>query len=508
MARSLAVFTGVLLLAAELVAAPKLAALFTDHAVLQRGVPVPVWGSAAPGERVELSYRDIKISAVADASGRWRVTLPVMDVGAPAELSVRGDGTVSARDVVVGDVWVISGQSNMAWPLSKDDGGQEALAGPELPWLRELKVPSRVAEQDAVDTAASWDPADARSAGAFSAVGYYFARHLYPDGSVPVGLVNASAGGTVIEAWMGPGALRASVHGGAVASRWSDVLARYPEAKARYDVAMAEWTEGKNKAVAAGEKYAARAPSRPVGPGHAMQPSGLYHGMIAPLMPAAVRGVVWYQGESNVVRPSEYADLLGAMMKDWRSGFQNAGLPFYIVQLPKYADPKFSWAEVRLGQAKAVAEDPCAHLIVTIDQGDSRDKHPRSKSEVGRRIARSVSYHDFGDKRSGDAPTLKRAWRDGLVARLVFESGGERLVFRQPESGRVSFQLAGPDGKFVPAQAEFNDGVVSVRAETVREPTRLRYLDDNNPSPSLFSESGLCVGPFLVEQLETQNGND
>jgi sialate O-acetylesterase len=280
-------------------------------------------------------------------------------------------------------------------------------------------------------------------------VAFHFARQLYRDGSVPVGLLNASRGGSVIEAWLSPSALAATPHtapGGAVP----------PDAR----------------------------------------PSGLYHGMVQPLLPVALRGVIWYQGESNVLRPADYAGLLKSLIAGWRADFADAQLPFLVVQLPNYADRKFSWWQLRAAQAQAVAESARAHLAVTIDLGEARDKHPRDKAEVGRRLALLARRHVFGEPVVAEAPRVRAAWRrDGAVV-VEFEPSPGGLVGRTPAASGPSWEVAGEDGRFVSAEGTVDGDRVVVAAAAVPQPRTVRYLAHNNPVPRVFSREGLPVAPF------------
>ena len=430
-------------------AAPRPAALFSEHAVLQRGKPVPIWGEGAPGEAIAVEYREVSARTVADATGRWRVVLPAMAAAGPATLTVRGTSAVVIRDVVVGDVWLVAGQSNLEWPLAKTVGAAEVIAAADLPWLRHLKVPHRVAGDPTRDLSAPWVVSSPQTAGGFSAVAFHFVRQLYRDDSVPVGLLNASRGGSVIEAWLGPSALAATPH---------------------------------------------TVPGGPL-PSDA-RPSGLYHGMVHLLLPAALRGVDWYQGESNVLRPAEYAGLLKSLIAGWRVDFADPGLPFLVVQLPNYADGKFPWWQLRAAQAQVVSEVPRAYLAVTIDLGEARDKHPRDKAELGRRLALLARRHVFGEPVVAEAPRVRAAWRRDAAAEVEFETAPGGMVERASTASGPTWEVAGEDGRFVAAEGRVDGDRVVVAAAVVPQPRSVRYLAHNNPVPRLFSREGLPVAPF------------
>ena len=484
------------LMACAAQAAPKPAPLFSDHAVLQREVPVPVWGTAAPGEKITVTYRETIVSTVADSAGRWRVELPPMRASVSADLVIAGAGTVVARDVAVGDVWLLTGQSNMEWPLAKSDGADAAAAAADLPWLRHLKVPHRVSDRAQEEFHAGWVRSSPVAAPAFSAVGFFLARHLYGNGAVPVGLLNVSYGGTIIESWLGPRAVEAAASGANVRRRWSEVIAAFPGRQAQYEAARAAWERAKGRVGLGGVTDVPREPRRPDGPGSVIQPSGLYHGMLTPVLPCAVKGVLWYQGESNVGRPDEYADLLAAMIRGWRHDFQNSRLPFFVVQLPNYADRNFSWWQLRHAQAKVATEVPHTYLAVTIDLGESRDKHPRNKEEVGRRLALLARRHLLGEKITAEAPRLKSVVRQDSAAVVEFAKESDELIWRATAVGSPALEVAGADGVFIPATGRLEGGRLFLSAEAVPEPHFVRYLAQNDPAPCLFTRGGLPVAPF------------
>lgn len=483
-------------LAAVGTAAPIPGAPFTDLAVLQRDRVVPVWGTANPGERIRVSFRQVTADTVTGTDRIWRVNLPPLVPGPASDLVITGDTTVTLHGVVVGDVWLISGQSNAEWPLSKSDATDSAALSTMAPWLRTLRVPHRVSHEDESRIGAHWSLGTSPGVQDISAVGFCFVRHLYPQGGIPIGLIQVAYGGTVIEAWLSPRALQQAPAGPAALQRWNEVLTRWPVAEASWLAAKETWARAKAEAERTGSRFVLSPPRAPIGPGHPSQVSGLHHGMLAPLLPSALKGVIWYQGESNVGRPEEYSGLLAALIADWRRRFEQEDLPFLLVQLPNYRDPRDAWWKLRDAQAQVARETPGCHLAVTIDQGASRDKHPRNKDEVGRRLALLARRHVFAESVEAEAPSVVSALREGSRVRLEFLPTNPLLRLRPAAPASISFELAGSDGIFHSATARLAGRGVSVESPEVSEPSMVRYLQHNDPLPILFTATGLPVAPF------------
>lgn len=438
--------------AAEVTFAP----LLRDGAVLQRDQSIAVWGRAAAGEKVQVRFADQAVSTTTPASGRWRVTLKPLKVSAqPAELVASGNNTVRIRDVLVGDVWLCSGQSNMAWLVRNSQAAPAEIAAAKFPLIRHFKVALTAAEQPQEDVAGEWTTCSPATAGDFSAVAYYFARDLHQQTGVPIGIVNSSWGGTQIEAWMSERTLRANPAAAAIYARWEERLAAYPAQQAAHAVALKEWQANQAAAKRAGKPFKARAPAPPEGPGSRWRPAALYEGMIAPLVPYGFRGALWYQGESNAARHAEYASLFTAMIKQWRADFGQR-LPFYFVQLANFESRAGNtgdvWAFLREAQQQALAL-PATGMAVTIDIGDPKDIHPRNKQEVGRRLALHARSQLYRQKLETDGPMFKTAKRAGSELRVMFtHARGLRLEPAQAD-GRIAFEVAGADRNFVPATA-------------------------------------------------------
>lgn len=485
-------------LAADVTPAP----VFTDHAVLQRGKPVPVWGTAEPGETVEVQFGRHSAHSVADDKGAWRLDLPALEASSePAELTIRGKNTIVLKDVLVGEVWLASGQSNMEWILRNSyDRPLEVAASKSLSRIRELKVPRATSGTPLSSFKASWVVAGPETVGEFSAVAFHMAKELHLALGVPVGILNTTWGGTQIEAWMSAKVLDSEESFKVVGERWAETMAKYPERKAVWEKAKAEWEAEKAAAEAAGRRFTQQAPRAPVGPGFPSTPSGLYNAMLHPLLPYGIAGFIWYQGEANAGRASEYAKLFPAMIRSWRTDFGDDQLPFYWVQLAKFAagsPDDVTWAGLREAQHKTL-ELPATGEVLTIDIGDVGDIHPRNKADVGRRFARLALNRHYGIAMPDSGPLYAASERNGnsFTVKFTEVQGGLRTQARELKG----FELAGDDRNFVPAEAriEGKDTVV-VRSAAVAKPVAVRYAWRNAPEAGLINSEGLPAAPFRTD---------
>ena len=482
---------------AALFAAVTPAPLFQDNAILQRDKPVPVWGVAAAGEKVTIAFAGQTKSTITAADGRWSVTLdPLLANAEPATLTIAGENTVTLSNILVGEVWIASGQSNMAWALINTYDRTIDIASSANPLVREIKIAKKVADAPVATTSGSWLAASPETSGYFSAIAYYFARDVHALVGVPVGIINSSWGGTRAEAWTDSGTLAGAAFGH-VHEAWQKTLANYPANKAKYDADLAAWTEEQAAAKAANQPFTKRAPSAPWGPGHHATPAGLYNAMIAPLVPYAIRGTIWYQGEANAGQAARYADLFPAMITGWRAQFGQGDFPFYWVQLANYHDNNptaTNWAFLREAQTKTLAL-PATGQAVIIDIGDVSDIHPRNKKDVGRRLARLALKNDYGfDKLVAHGPTMRNAERYGTGFKVTFTHTDGGLI--APLNELAGFELAGEDEVFKPAEAKIEGTTVIVTSVEVAEPAAVRYAWRNAPLAGLFNKEGLPAVPF------------
>ena len=502
--RSRLLFSGLLLWTLTARADVVLAPLFRDGAVLQQSKPVPVWGRAVSGEKVTVAFGGQTVGATAGADGRWTVVLAPLAASAQgADLVVRGQNTVTVHDVVVGEVWLCSGQSNMEWPVERAQDAAMEIAAAHYPLIRQIQIQQTVADTPRETVGGEWQAASPATVGKFTAVGYFFARDLFQKLGVPIGIVHSSWGGTPVESWLSPAALASNPAFQVVGERWRENLAGYPANKAAYDTALAGWT--KAEAAAQAQGTAAHAaflkrqprPRAPRGPGDSWTPAGLFNGMINPLLPYALRGALWYQGESNSERPSEYRALFAALITGWRAHFGQGDFPFYWVSLANYKMPSdptgVAFAFLREAQAQALAL-PNTGQALAIDIGNPDNIHPTNKQEVGRRlalIAKARIYHIPCD------------WSGPVFAGATPERGAMRVRFAHDEGGLVahdrpvqSLEIAGADRKFHPAQGRIEGAMLVVSAREVPAPVAVRYAWKNAPEANLFNGAGLPTTPF------------
>jgi sialate O-acetylesterase len=507
-----------------------LPALFGDHMVLQAGVRVPMWGWAAPGEAVTVEFRGERHTVRASASGEWLVYLGPLVAGGPDELRVAGEtwrnfsrdhdswappeklrlthlrnygvNVLTIRDVMVGEVWLCGGQSNMEWPVAAVAEAERELAGADRPRLRLFTQDRVVASQPQRFAAGRWAASTAQTVRDFSAVCAVFGQQLQDALGVPVGLLDNSWDGTYIESWIPREALERIPESKPWLELWHQYGRDYPAAQAEFARRLEEWERRAAAAKAAGRPIPA-SPGQPRGPGHKYRPYGLFNGMVAPLAPYGLRGVAWYHGEGNAERAAEYETLLVTLIGEWRAAWRSPDLPFLIVQLPNYAQqyaPAGAWAAIREAQAKA-AERTGSHLTVTLDLGDSGDIHPRRKRPFGERLAATALGRVYG--RPGFpsmGPVFQTMKVEGPRVRLRFRhAGGLRL--RPREDGWSGFLLAGGDRVFHRAARAWLEGEeVLVESPAVPRPAAVRYAWEDDPPSTLTDATGLPAPPFRTDQ--------
>src|SRR5215213_7101182 len=628
----------------------RLPAIISDNMVLQHGVKVRIWGNARPGERVTVSLKDKSASTVADAQGHWQVWLDPLKAGGPLELTVKGDNVLTIKNVLAGEVWLCSGQSNMEWPLANTIGGADAVAHANYPEIRLFTVTKNTSTTPLADLEGHWVVTTADDAAHFSAVGYFFGRELYQHLKVPIGLINSSWGGTPAEAWTRHDALASSPELKPILDKYESSLNALPQAKEAYARALAAWEE-KNLYIDAGNKgealgYADPASSTSdwskmdlpkqfetagllidgavwfrkelelpvswagkdlvlnlppiddldttylngtkigatgrdtpnsymvprkyvvpgslvragrnviavrvfdsageggfsrggafsIGPGGAEaialggvweykveqalepkhpdwgsrpeavgvsnqnNPSVLYNAMIAPLVGFAIRGVIWYQGESNAGRAYQYRTLFPTMIRVWRSAW-GSNFPFYFVQLANWhankAEPDESdWAELREAQMMTLRE-PQTGMAVTIDIGDVNDIHPRNKLDVGRRLAAWALADTYNQKVIPSGPLFDSYNVKGDQIRIRFKhADGLKTSDGGPLKG---FAIAGEDRHFVWADARIEGDTVIVLSPKISKPVAVRYGWADNPIANLYNKAGLPASPFRTD---------
>lgn len=487
------------LLSAGVWADVTLPALLTDHMVVQRGLPVHVWGKAAPGEAVAVTFYGETRSGAADATGNWSVFLPPEEAGGPLEMTIQGANRIVLKDVMIGDVWIASGQSNMEWPVRNSANAAAEIAAAKHPRIRLFRVENTVATYPLDDAVAKpWAVCSPETVAGFSAVAYFFGRDLLDQKQVPIGLIETAWGGTPAEAWTSLRSLSADASLMPVFAQWARLTDGYAQAKVRREQQLAAWEKSVAEAKSAGKQP----PAFPWQPNEkfSWSPAGLYNAMIAPLTPFPIRGAIWYQGESNADRERAplYARLFQTMIQDWRRAWGQGDFPFLFVQLANFkAGPDAQWPVVREAQRQALSMANTG-MAVTIDIGEAADIHPRNKQEVGRRLALAARAIAYGEKLVYSGPLFRQATPEGAALRLWFDQSGTGLEARG--GSPRGFEIAGADGKFVAAEARIDGGTVLVSSSLTAAPRSVRYAWSDNPEANLFNSAGLPASPFLTPQ--------
>jgi sialate O-acetylesterase len=441
----------------------KLHGLFQDHMVLQRDMKVPIWGTADPGEMVKVTMNvdgqktSAAATTTADDKGKWMVTLHPMTAGGPITVKVEGKANnIQLTDVLVGEVWICSGQSNMEWSLQQTRDPKDVIANSKNDKIRLFDVPKKPNATPQTELGAAstekngrefgkWLECEPKTVPTFSGVGYFFGRKLEKDLKVPVGLINSSWGGTAAERWTSKA-----------------VMENNPELK--------------------GAKG-----------------SDLYNGMIVPLEPFAFRGVIWYQGESNAAKPKQYFHLMNAMIKNWRDDWKQGDFPFLTVQLAPW-EPGGNWPELREAQLYTSLKVPNSAMAVITDGGDPaapKDIHPKDKAIVGERLALAAEALACGKKVEFIGPQFSGVKFEGDKAILTFKHIGGGL--KAKGDVLTGFTIAGKDGKFVKGEATIMENTVVVRSPEVAQPTAVRYGWSAVPVCNLYNAEGLPASPFRTD---------
>ena len=454
----------------------KTAAVFSDHMVLQRDKPVPVWGWADAGESITVEFADQKKSAIADASGKWEVKLDPMTASAESRVLVvqseKPDRKVQVDDVLVGEVWLGSGQSNMAMRVSGAQNYKNEQTSANHPLIRTFSEVSKGASKPQADGSGKWTVCAPDTVGTFSATLYFFGRELQRELKVPVGLINSSVGGTPIESW-----IAADVQ----SPKWKTPASPKPKAPAP-------------------QRKAAPGPAanRPAATERKNDIGGLFNGKIAPLIPFALRGVLWYQGEANTHpgKSAFYQEQLPVLITDWRKRW-NEELPFAWVQLPNYNRPGDGWSVVREAMLKTLRL-PNTGMAITVDIGEATNIHPKNKQEVGRRLslwALGTVYQKKVPATSGPLPAGHEIKNNQITISFKHTDGG--LVAKDGEL--TGFLIAGRDKQWKPAQATINGDKVIVSNPEVANPVAVRYAWASVAVCNLFNGVGLPASPFRTD---------
>ncbi|MDZ4783257.1 MAG: sialate O-acetylesterase [Planctomycetia bacterium] len=436
--------------------------IFTDHMVLQRELPIPVWGTGQPGEKVSVRMAGHSAETTVDDQGHWHVELDALPAGGPHRLVIEGHFRAAVRDVLVGEVWLASGQSNMQWTINRSSEAEKVVAASSHPNIRLFTVPRRSTEEPEWNVNGAWEVCGPESTPEFSAVAYHFGVALHEKLGIPIGMVSTNYGGTPAEAWMSKESLAAN-----------EMVKYYVD--------------------------------QPRDLSNAQRPYGLYNAMVHPLAPMAVRGAIWYQGESNAGRAYEYKTLFPAMIADWRRAFRQPEMPFLFVQLAPFMDKTSEpgdseWAELRDSQRLTAQNDKRTAMAVITDVGDEKDIHPVWKQPVGERLALAARAIAYGEEVEfqGAEPDTQHVGNALIKIKFSHVAGG----LQAKDGPLTGFAIAGEDGKFVNATAEIvGQDEVDVRSDAVPEPKYVRYGWANFPQGNLWNGAGLPTSPFKTDEF-------
>ncbi len=473
--------------------------------VLQQKQKVPIWGTAEAGEAITVTFGGKKKSAVADANGKWRVDLDPMNANSMGQsMKVVGKNTIELTDILIGEVWLVAGQSNMQRLLRETANGDAVQAAATHPNIRLFNASREVAFKKKQGKLGEWAGCSPKSVAEFSAAGYYFGVEMEHELKVPIGLLNSSYGGSQAEAWTPVEYLNANPDLKATVERTKIWDAERAQVRIGYDAAIKKWREDQDKAKAAGAR-----PSPSPGVPDALRDyriaSSIYDGMIAPLTPFAIKGAFWYQGESNEARAEQYNILLPVMIRSWRERWGQGNFPFGIIQLPNYRGVKpepeeAPWSFIREAERKTALSDKNAGLIVTIDIGEAGDIHPKNKLDVGKRLAVWALKNYYGRKRLVEPPVLIKSESAGGKVVLTFDSVGTGLKIKDGDK-LDEFAIAGTDKKWLWAEAKIvAKNKIEVWSPKIAAPQAVRYAFNSNPKhPNLTNDSGLPASPFRTD---------
>lgn len=477
--------------------------LFCNHAVLQQGAPVPIWGTADEGEVVEVRFRGHQVSTTTK-DGKWRVQLPAMRAGGPDTMTIQGENTIRLKDVLVGEVWICSGQSNMERQLGLRAGQQpidnyEAEAArANYPRIREFQVARATSDTRLAEVSGAWKVCDPESVLDFSAVGYFFASELFQAIDTPIGIIHTTLGGTPVQAWTSQ-EVQARYFPGTLAEQIK-AIETYPARLAAYQAAEPRLLEQWRQAYLAAEQAGEKKPKRPRPPENPAtsknRPAALFNGMIYPLIPYAFKGVIWYQGESNSGIPEalSYNQRFSAMIDSWRAEWGLHNFPFLFVQIAPH-----NWMnpEIREAQLQTLQTVTNTAMAVITDAGDPGDIHPTNKRPVGERLALAARALAYGEAITYSGPLYQSMRIEGNEAILTFTHCGSGLLAK---GGPLKGFTLSADGKsFLEAAARIEGDTVVVSSPEVAHPIAVRYGWKKIPEVNLYNREGLPASPFRTD---------
>ena len=443
---------------------------FNCNMVLQQGIEIPVWGWASPGEKVTVTFEKNTVSTRTGKNGRWRVNLPKMEYGGPYKMTVKGKNFRTIENIMIGEVWVCSGQSNMEFKVKTTKNAEAEIAAANYPDIRSFTVTRRVSKEPQENLEeGEWWICSPSTVSEFSAVGYFFGRNLYEHLKVPIGIIHTSWGGTVAETWTS-----------------AETIAKDPD-----------FSEMLTKLKSVDMNTAKVGPNA--------YPTLLYNGMLNPIIPYGIRGAIWYQGESNASRAQQYKRVFPNMIKDWRTKWNQGNFPFLFVQLANFKKPvtepsESDWAELREAQTQTLQLENTGMANI-IDAGDADNIHPTDKQVVGYRLSLAARKVAYGETLVYTGPTYKEMKIDKNKIYITFDQVGTGLKVNDKYGYINGFTVATQDGNFKWAKATVVDkNTVMVTSDAVENPAAVRYGWADNPNDlNLYNAEGLPANPFRTD---------
>lgn len=475
--------------------------VFTDHMVLQRNALVKIWGEAKSGSLVEVRFAG-QLWKIKAAKGKWQATLKTGEAGGPYKLEViNGNNKVSFQDVLIGDVWLAGGQSNMEFALRRVKDARTEISLADYPQIRYYKVPRKFyPEQDV--SKASWNVCSPQTASEFSAIAYYFARNIHKELNIPIGIIQTPVGGTTAEAWTSRALLMSDKDFRPIVQHYDSIVNSYgPDGYEKlYNRYVASLTEYQHLS-AEQKKYIAK-PVEPMGRKNFHRPIGLSETMLSTVIPYTLKGFLFYQGESNTARGAQYRKLFPAMINEWRTSWGQGDIPFLFIQLPRFETKTRYWYELREAQYLTSVHVKNTAMVVAFDQGNPKDIHPIVKDTVGWRLSQLALGKVYGKEVVCQGPEFKKMTKtdDGSLL-LYFDNAGTGLVAKDNASKLSGFTIAGRDGKFYPAEAVIvGKNQVKVKNSQVTAPVDVRYLWVNSTDMNLFNKEGFPATSFRTDK--------
>ena len=474
--------------------------LFSNNMVLQRGVSVPIWGTANEGEKVTVEFNGQKVTTETK-DGKWKLNLKALKANnKPQTMIITGENTIKIENILVGEVWVCSGQSNMGMSMTSAlpkpiFNVKEEISAANYPEIRQFHVPFNASETLVEDANSKWVICDTVSIKHFTAVGYFFARDLYKHLNVPIGILLSSVGGTPAQDWTRRETLEANPELKVLVDEHDKALQRYPAALEKFnknkEQLMSKWVADTLAAFNANKPM----PNKPIAPRNVHEGAGgLYNGMINPLIPYAIKGVIWYQGEANRTNSKQYSTLFPTMINDWRKTWNQGEYPFLYVQIAPYKDMT---PEIR--EAQLLTLDKVSNVAMTVitDCGDSVTVHPTYKQPVGYRLHLAARALAYNEKIEYSGPLYKGFEVKGNTIEISFTHVGKGLFSK--DGNLTGFTIAGDDKKFAPAKAVIKGDKIIVSSSDVAKPTAVRFGWNNNPINNFFNKDGLPASPFRTD---------